>query len=390
VRLPVSLQQQFFEIAKDEAAKIRLKLLQDAERLKALKTQLTFSPISPSNDWEEWRIASVDGSDSPQLSERIGARYGTYASGYMIFEGGEVVEEEYTPGILTLFFSKDPDNTEKIMRLLTVKMERDAAVRCLKEKDVDLILIDGSFFGFRAGCNMLRNTVLGLPQFKRVADLIDDICAKSILLSESAKAVGVVKRVRTSAIDGWAVYQSRSQKTSLDRNDKGILSTLMPAGTVFGYDTLFPSPEDFNYFNLLRSVLNRREYDSMETALAEAKRGFVEGVKANLHIDPAPLLNIHRYFHRPYPHAPPYCLEVHRNFEIGGVVAYLQSDSNCNPATGLPFPIDLIDENVSLPIMFTKEFVEEIEAQLIADPQIDKLDLSGYFTGINPQKEEGA
>ena len=69
---------------------------------------------------------------------------------------------------------------------------------------------------------------------------------------------------------------------------------------------------------------------------------------------------------------------------IAPLLAYFQA--NYNPATGFPFPIDLIDESVSLPRKFTKEFVEEIEALLIQDEELDKIDLSNYFAYLNPQK----
>jgi len=38
---------------------------------------------------------------------------------------------------------------------------------------------------------------------------------------------------------------------------------------------------------------------------------------------------------------------------------------------------------------FTKEFVEEIEAQLIRDRELSKHLISNHFTYLNPQKEEG-
>ena len=72
--------------------------------------------------------------------------------------------------------------------------------------------------------------------------------------------------------------------------------------------------------------------------------------------------------------------------DVKTILSYFQASHN--PATGLPFPMDLIDQNVSLPTEFTKEFVEEVEALLIRDSEIEKYDLSNYFQSINPQKEE--
>ena len=57
-------------------------------------------------------------------------------------------------------------------------------------------------------------------------------------------------------------------------------------------------------------------------------------------------------------------------------------------ATGLPFPLDLVDENVSLPENLTREFVEEVEALLIKDKELNKISLQNHFLSINPQKEE--
>jgi hypothetical protein len=72
--------------------------------------------------------------------------------------------------------------------------------------------------------------------------------------------------------------------------------------------------------------------------------------------------------------------------DVKSLLAYFHA--NHIPVTGLPFPIDLIDENVSLLWRFTREFVEEVEALLIRDRELDEFDLPNYFTSINAQKEE--
>lgn len=84
--------------------------------------------------------------------------------------------------------------------------------------------------------------------------------------------------------------------------------------------------------------------------------------------------------------APPFCFETLIGVDVKPILAYFQA--NHNPATGLPFPLDLVDENVTLPEGFTKEFVKEVESLLIKDPKLDKYDLSNHFLSINPQKEE--
>ncbi|MEM2902289.1 MAG: DNA double-strand break repair nuclease NurA, partial [Candidatus Bathyarchaeia archaeon] len=330
--------------------------------------------------------AAVDGSDSPVLSERVGARYGTYAAGYMIFHRGRIIDEDYQAGSLSRDQLGNPEVTVKTLRLLTTKLEREVALKCLDEKGVDLVLLDGSFFGFRAGCNVIRRKRLETDGYRRISDLIDEVRDLSLRVLESRRAVGVVKRVRTSAIDGWIAYKEGVNRC-LHRNDRAILTYLMPEGKWFDYGSLFQKPEEYQYYTLLKGVMSRSGYSDPESALKEARREFAQGVKANLNMSPAPLLKIHRYFHRPHAAAPPFCFEMHRDMSVEEVAGYFTKE-NCSPATGFPYPIDLIDENVTLPSLFAKEFVEEVEAILLSDPSLDKTDLFNWFTGINPQKEE--
>ena len=42
----------------------------------------------------------------------------------------------------------------------------------------------------------------------------------------------------------------------------------------------------------------------------------------------------------------------------------------------------------AVPRGFTREFVEEIEATLARDPDLDKFDLETRFSSLNPQKQE--
>ena len=62
--------------------------------------------------------------------------------------------------------------------------------------------------------------------------------------------------------------------------------------------------------------------------------------------------------------------------------------SACDKATGLPLLLDLIDQDVGIPRGFTREFVEEIEATLARDPDLDKFELETRFSSLNPQKQE--
>jgi len=37
---------------------------------------------------------------------------------------------------------------------------------------------------------------------------------------------------------------------------------------------------------------------------------------------------------------------------------------------------------------FTREFVEEMEARLVKDSDLDKYELENHFASLNPQKQE--
>jgi len=61
--------------------------------------------------------------------------------------------------------------------------------------------------------------------------------------------------------------------------------------------------------------------------------------------------------------------------------------STASPGTGLPIPLDLVDELVSLPRGLGREFVNEIEAELLRKG-FSKESLIAIFARYNPQKDE--
>jgi len=98
VRIPSQMQYQFFELASKQAEHIKANLLRDKERLARLGTLLGFEAMPEHDEWKNWRVAVVDGSDSPVMTERVGGRFGTYGATYHIFQGLDLVEEEYFSG----------------------------------------------------------------------------------------------------------------------------------------------------------------------------------------------------------------------------------------------------------------------------------------------------
>lgn len=391
-RLPVDLQHQFFEHAREEAEKHKRKLIEQGAKLERFSRLLRFEPVPEDDRWRGWRIAGVDGSYSPATSERIGARYGAYCAGYMIFDGDDFVDEGYWSGKLSHDQLGDPELTLRVLSLLSINLEREIALRCLEENGVDLLLMDGSFFGFRTKLGMIRREEIDVGGFKTVGELTDHIRDLTFRLLDSGRVVGVIKRVRINAFDGWNVYTNRGEEHRVNRNDRAILASIMPPMHWFAYHWLFGSPTALFTYGRLSGLRGDEIAKALESGMGMVdvyrryERLVELDIKRNLRCSASQVMKTARYYIRCDASAPPMCFEAHKDVDVGPLVAYFQA--NHNPATGLPFPIDLIDENVSLPQGFTKEFVEEVESLLIGDPELDRFDLSNYFMSINPQKEE--
>jgi hypothetical protein len=388
VKIPSQMQHQFFELAAKQAMHIKAKLLEDQEKLERIGKLLKLETIPENDEWRDWRIAVVDGSDSPVMSERVGGRFGTYGATYHIFQGLDLVEEDYLSGHFFDFQVGDPEVSKKLLSLLTTNLEREIALSCL-EKNIDLIIIDGSFFGFRARCRIVHNQEVPNEDFETGAELVKHVRDATMRLLESDKAVGVIKRVQTSAIDGWIIYNEGNDRLRLNRNDKEILSSTIKEGEWFPYEAAFGDPILFNYFTRLALAYRRYAVDpkrSIESIFKACKGEVDRNVRRDLLCEPDQIFRTARHYVRcSYP-MPPFCFETPINYNLDPLLAFF--NTSCNKATGLPMPLDLTDQDITIPRGFTREFVEEIEAQLTKDPDLNKYELENHFASLNPQKQE--
>lgn len=374
-KLPPDLQSQFFELAAYEKEEIKKRLAEIKEKLELLKPHIKNNLISEDNGWKTWRVGVVDGS-SPPLSDRIGGRTGVYSYGYQIFEGEELVDERVGGGRVSLNQTEDPEFGDIFLQLVRLKEERIIAVALLDK--VDLLLLDGGFFGYWGSGRIVRRVAEGVR-------LMDEVTELSRALLESGKAAGVIKRVRSNVIDGWLAYQHGSENFCLSMNDKYILSLLIPPGSFFMYNSLVGSTADWYFDHFLRGLRQRTalRYKDMDKIMKWTKEDVHRVWKQNLGVDPSPLMRIERSFVRCC-EMPPFQLEVPTTIDkekLRKTLSYFQAFHN--PVTGLPFPIDTVDELVSMPRGFQREFVGEIQAQLISEGITDP-----YFEYMNPQKEE--
>jgi hypothetical protein len=388
VKIPAKMQNQFFELAEKQTKEIKAKLLRDKAKLESLSKILTFSKIAENDDWKNWRIAVIDGSDSPVMSERIGGRFGTYGATYHIFRGLDLLDEEYYSGDYSDYQIGDPEASMKMLQVLTATLERQTAIDCL-HKDVDLIIIDGSFFGFRPNCRKIHNTKLRKGPCKTGLELVKYVRDLSLKLLNSGKVIGIIKRVQSSALDGWTIHRSGNQDLQLYRNDKEILASLLKEGEMFSYQSAFQDPSLFIYYSRLALSYPRyasKGERSMESIFKASKGDVDRNIKRDLLCEPDQILRTARHYVRcAYP-APPFCFETPLNFNLAPLLALFKA--SCNKATGLPIQLDLTDQDITIPAGFTREFVEEIEARLTKDSELDMYEIENHFGSLNPQKQE--
>ncbi len=415
-KLPPRLQESFFELADRAAGRVSEFLKREEERFRELKTVLRFRRV-PKEGLRDLRIGVVDGSVSPKLSERLGFRIGVYAASYMVFDGDAIIsdgdEDAMEAGYIISPQIGSPLHTKKILSLLSTLLERKLALRCMEKYDVDLMLIDGSFYGFRTRCSEIKDrrfrdlgiegTVIG-EGIESGWDLIKEVYELTRTLKRSGKVVAVIKRIRTSAIDGWLLSRRWSLDDVLNRNDRAILRGLMKVGEYFDYaDLLGDGTRHLHYSGLkgwfheiLRIIKDEPEDNKLRKALEHVEKklrlqittdlcpkGASDQEKEEVYRE---VISPRRLYVRLSPYMPPACIELGEGVDQDLVLPYLVSVAN--PATGLPFPIDLIDELISFDRRLASEFADEIEARLLLNSELDAEDVYGEFESINPQKSE--
>ncbi|MEM2673716.1 MAG: hypothetical protein QXG34_03245, partial [Candidatus Bathyarchaeia archaeon] len=146
IRLPIDLQHEFFRLAEEEAERL-IRVIRDIdEKLKPLRAEISPHIRSFPNQTKKSVIAAVDSSRSPRLSERLGVRYGVFATGIVYLKGTERRSERFEPGIFRRKQALSQDESKLFFQILTTYYERKMALEALRE--CDILFIDGSFYGF--------------------------------------------------------------------------------------------------------------------------------------------------------------------------------------------------------------------------------------------------
>lgn len=415
-KLPGRLQLDFFEMAEKAARQAAERMLREREKLRRLRDKLRFRDI-PEVDFGELRVGAVDGSASPSFSERLGYRVGVYTACYMVFEGDEIISDEDDESMKAGYMMADQTgnilHTKKILSLLMTALERELALRCLKKYDLDLILVDGSFYGFRTRCSEVKNCdmrSMGVEGYKRGWDLIKQVLNDTRRLDESGKAVGVVKRLRTAAIDGWLLTQGWRIEETFNRNDRSILRSLLPPGKYFDYRELLGERWSYLHYNGLKTWyneiirLNQKKGYSDEGLRENALEFVHKKLRTQVRTDLCPpdlkdealkkcgeeilqeITSVPRLHARLSSYSAPICLELGEGVNVELALAYAWKTAN--KATGIPFPVDLVDEAISVDRLLAREFADEVEARLLLDSKLEAEEVEARLEPLNPQKRE--
>ncbi|MCS7116541.1 MAG: DNA double-strand break repair nuclease NurA [Nitrososphaerota archaeon] len=377
IKLPQDLQHRFFELADEESKRVGesiQKLNKEYEKLQFLQSYFDKLPNVESVS----RIAAIDSSKSPRLSERLGIRYGVFASGIIYLKGNER-EESFRAGVFKRRQAFSEDKSRFFFDLLTTYAERRLALEALSKSD--LVILDGSFYGFVYSAVRIKKQGLYGTEEER---LIREISQDTEKLLKSGKVIGVIKRSHTRVIGGYLALQDRNNPF-VSIIDKLILSLIMPVRTVFDYHKLIGDKPVHVYTRLARYAQSSRW---SESPLEEAER-WIYSPFEYLELDPSEFKGLRRMQVRAYDYVPPCEIEYPSRIETDRILEWMGQPNFFNEATNLPLALDLIDSAVTLSSKFTEEFVSEVEGRVL-----ESIDKNGgnretiriFFSLLNPQK----
>jgi len=385
--LPRPIIEALFKCAEREAQAVKAKIIRLKERVSDLRSHVKFQSLSPRDPGV---VAAIDGSMSPSSSRRLGSEFAIYASGYMVFKDKQAVREGYYAGSLS--WSEGLRAFRILLRLLMAYAERMAALEVLREIKPDYVILDGPFFYFKSYARYVMSVRVNVEGIETGEELIDAITKATLKLIESGRAICIIRRSAMRALDGWLLY-TRGLEACIGTRDKHIMTMLMPQASLWDYSQVIGDKHPIHYAAFYREYMrlmdlgkNREELDAMkQDIMRDVEELWKEKFRLNLGLSEPPMLK--RYYVRYSASTPPFEVEAPPDLDVADFASRMLSFYN--PATGLPMPLDLVDNAISLPRGSTTMFTEEVEAMLIRDPEIvDKALISDYFSYLNPQKRE--
>jgi len=380
VKLPQDLQHRFFELAEEEAGRVAKTIQELDSQLKDLKERLQpYMRKLPSSN-EVLTVAAVDSSRSPRLSERLGIRYGVFATGLLYLKGIEKRDEVFRAGVFKRKQALSQDKSRHSFDLYTMYAERRLASEALDRCDV--LILDGSFYGFVYPAQRMKRIGFYGPQEDQIVKETYEFTEK---LRRSGKAIGVIKRSHTRAIGGYLALKDRSNPF-ITVIDKLILSTFMPERTIFAYQDLIGDRpvQVYTQLALLASMSMKWDGEPLQEAERRAYAPF-----ETLGLPEDGVKEMRRLQVRAFRDVPPCEIEYPSSISLDRLVGWLGQENLFNESTNLPIALDLVDGMVGLSAKFTDEFVSEVEGRVletIARDQGNHEAVKMFFMLLNPQK----
>jgi hypothetical protein len=380
LKFPQDIQHRFFQCAEEEAEKLTETIEEFVTKIEDVKKAIKpFIHILPSSS-KVYTVAAVDSSRSPNLSERLGVRYGVFATGLIYLRGTEDRSEVYRAGTFKRKQAFSQDKSKYFFSLLTTYMERKLALEALDK--CDLLILDGSFYSFLIPVERMKKSGLHGPEEDK---LVDETFKLTETLRKSGKTIGVIKRSHTRAIGGYIAQEDKSTSFATTI-DKLILSNIMPEKSYFSYREIVgekPVQIFTQFSSLVATGLDKEE--ALEEAVRKAYRPFeILGYDKNI-LDSMGRLQV-----RAYPSMPPAEIEYPTSIPLNSLLEFLGQKDFFNEATNLPLAIDLVDNLVTVSQKFTGEFVSEVEGRVLEKILKKRENIENakmFFTLLNPQKE---
>ncbi|MEM3713578.1 MAG: DNA double-strand break repair nuclease NurA [Nitrososphaeria archaeon] len=381
-KLPHDLQHGFFEEAEKESSRLVEAIESLYNIIKGLDDiKQLIQPLPLTN--KILRVGAIDSSRSPNLSERLGIRYGVYAVGSIILCGRKREYEKYVPGI---FFRKQAfsENRSKYLSsLISTYVERKAALEILDK--CDALILDGSFYSFvYTGYKIKKDGYYGGYE----KELVERTFDYTEQLRSSGKVFSVIKRSHTRAIGGYYLLKEGDAKL-VNVIDKLILSILMPERSLFDYRKLIGEYNVgiFTELAYLASKSEQRVYDAKKLLEQAENRVLEQFTKLDLPTEP--FKGIRRIQVKMFGE-PNVCeIEYPSCTDLNWIIDVVCGENFFNSSTNLPTILDLVDNEVNIPSKFTEEFVAEVEGRMLEkffnDPRKREL-IKTFFTALNPQK----
>ena len=377
VKLPLDLQHEFFKLAEKEARRLIKVIKKIDENLKALRIELAPYVRAFPKQTRKSIVAAVDSSRSPRFSERLGVRYGVFATGIVYLRGTEKRKEKLEPGIFKRKQALSRDESRYFFPLLTTHCERKMALEALKE--CDILFIDGSFYGFMyPSLDMKKLGLLELEDKKRIFKETFEFTEE---LRKSGKVLGVIKRSHTRALGGYRALNF-GDDTLVNVIDKHIFSLIMPKRSFFEYESLLGDLPPIIYTGIARLVSRGKGKENlMERAKERVYKPFEE-----LGVSKDGFTSMRRAQVRFYGDLPPCELEYPSTVNLEDILSESELFSE---ATNLPLALDLVDSLVNISPKFTEEFVSEVEGRVLEaivknGGTLDSI--KAFFAFLNPQK----